>query len=219
MDDHLPRYLRWLIRKLGFLAVPNLGMLICGLAILAFLAQNFWGTPYERFVFDPDRVLEGEWWRLFAFPLSSSLDNPIWLLFYLLFVYYVLGALESAWGAAPLTLFVMLGYLSALGGAFLTGQPVSIWFYVLENAGLAFGTLFPNVELLLFLIIPVKAKWLAWLSVGLIGFQFFEGDIAVKIFIPIALFPYFLFFTPRLIHNIKTRIRVAKNRQRFNSER
>ncbi len=37
---------------------------------------------------------------------------------------------------------------------------------------LAFATLYPNLQFLLFFIIPVKAKWLAWLDAALLAFNF-----------------------------------------------
>src|SRR5258708_4640998 len=97
----------------------------------------FWGTPFERFMFDPELVRQGEWWRLFAFPIPSGMENPIFALLYGLYVYYVFNALESSWGAAPLTIFVILGYIAGLVASFITGAQLSIWLYIIENVSLA----------------------------------------------------------------------------------
>jgi len=218
MDERFPKWLRVFVRKLDFLAIPNIGMLVCGLAILAFIARAILSTPFEHFVFDPQRVLQGEWWRLFAFPLSEGLSDPIWLIFYVLYVFYVMSALEGAWGAGPLTVFVLLGYVCALVGAFVTGQPVPIWYYILENVSLAFGTLFPEVELYIYFILPVKAKWLAVLAGGIVLFQFLTGGPTTKLVLAISLLPYFLFFSPMLYGYAKRRWMVAKNRRRFDQD-
>lgn len=216
MDDRFPKPLRWLLRRLDWLAIPNLGMLVAGLAVLAFCAKIFLGTPTERFIFDPVLVSQGEWWRLFAFP--TELDNPIWLLFYVLYVFFVMGALEEAWGSSPLTIFVLMCYGAAVGGAFLTGRPVSIWYHVMENVSLAFGTVFPDVTLHLFAILPVKAKWLAWLAGGLLGLQFVFGTVETKIFLAVVLLPYFVFFGPMLYRNIRMTVKTYRNRKRFDGD-
>lgn len=204
MDDRFPKYLRWLTRKLEFLALPNLGMLICGLAVLGFIGNKIMGAPLERFMFDPDLVLQGEWWRLFAFP---TLTDPIWLLFFVLYTHYTMMTLEAVWGTSPLTLFTGLSYLAALGASFLAHRPLSIWVHVMENISLAFGTLFPDVEFYLFFIIPMKAKWLALFAGALFLLQFVTGDNANRLFLLVILSPYLLFFSPILYRAIKQEIR------------
>jgi hypothetical protein len=196
MDDRFPNYLRWLARKFEFFAVPNLGMLIAGLAILGFIGIRILGAPMERFVFDPDLVMQGEWWRLFAFPV---MNDPIWLLFFVMFVHYTMMTLETAWGTSPLTLFTFLSYCAALGASFLSHRPLSIWVHVMENISLAFGTLFPEVEFYLFFVLPVKAKWLALFAGALFFLQFLVGDATQKLFLVMVLSPYLLFFGPYVI--------------------
>ena len=217
MDDRFPKWLRFTVSKLSFIAVPNLGTLICALAVLAFLAKTYFGTPYERFIFDPELVRQGEYWRLFAFPLPEG-TNIIWSLFYLLYVYYVFNALESFWGPGPLTVFVIVGYVCGLIAAFVTDTAVSIWFHIIENVSLAFGTLFPEVEFYIYFVLPVKAKWLAVLAGGLILFQFITGGWVTKVTIPIVMLPYFIFFTPVLVGHIRTRRKIAQNRKRFDPD-
>ena len=164
MDYRFPKYLRVLVQKLSFISIPNLGMLLAGLAVLGFVGSTLLEAPMEQFVFDPNRVLQGEWWRLFTFPVSEAPTNPIWLLFYCLYVYFIMNAMESSWGPGPLTVFTLFAYFCALAGSFAVGAPVPIWKYVVENISLAFGSLFPEVELQLFGIIPVKAKYLAMIA-------------------------------------------------------
>lgn len=212
-DDRFPKYLRTIVGKLGFIAVPNLGMLVAGLAVLSFIGMNMLGAPMERFTFDPYLVTQGEWWRLFAYPtVGSSGSNPIWLLFFVMYVYFVMNALEENWGTAPLTIFTLLCYTSAMAAAFVADRSVSIWQYVLENISLAFGTMFPEVTFFLFMIVPVKAKWLAGLAAGLILLQFLLGDSTTKLFLLISLLPYLLFFGPYLFRITKSKLR---SRPRF----
>lgn len=190
-------------------------MLICGLAVLGFLGKHFLAIPTERFILDPEMIRQGEWWRLFAYPVSEQLADPLWLLFYVLYVYFVMGALESHWGPGPLTFFTLLSYLTSIAGAFVVDRPVFVWFHVMENVSLAFGTLFPNLTLYIYFILPVKAKWLAFLAGGLLLFQFFSGGPDTKIFLALVLLPYFTFFGPTLYYHLRNSWKKYKNRNRM----
>src|SRR5690606_7642001 len=103
MDDRFPKPLRWIVDRLSFIAVPNLGMLLAGLAVLGFVGRNMMGAPMEQFTFHPYLVLQGEWWRLITFPVSEAPSNPIFLLFYCFYIYFIMNAMEGDWGAGPLT--------------------------------------------------------------------------------------------------------------------
>ncbi len=215
MDERFPKYLRWLVSRLSLFAVPNMAILVCGLTALAYVTKNVMGTPVDRFMFDPERVLGGEWWRLFAFPISGGLDNPIWFLFYLLYVYFVLDILEKNWGSSPLTLFLFLSYLASVGASLITLQPLSIWFYVLENVSLAFGTLFPDFEFYLFFILPVRAKWLALLAGGQVIFKMVTGGAVVSLFLAIVFLPYLIFFGPFVARSCVARVKLRKHKDSY----
>lgn len=218
MDERFPRWLRTVVGKLDFVGLPNLGMLICGLAVLGFIGTQMLGAPLSNFTFDPSLVRNGEWWRLFAFPVSEGLTNPIWLLFYVMYIYFVFGALENHWGPGPLTVFTGFSYACAIAGATLTNVSTNVWFHVLENVSLAFGTLFPEIEFYLFFVLPVKAKYLAMFAGALLILQFATGGMATKLFLLIALCPYLLFFGPALFNHLKVRYKVSRNRKRFGDD-
>lgn len=216
MDDRFPKWLRKIVEKLDFLGVPNLGPLVAAMMVLAAVAKAT-GAPAERFLFDPQMVLQGEWWRLFAFPVPDTLD-PLWLILSVAFSYFILSSIEEQWGPGPTTVFILLTYLCAIGAAFITGIPVPIWFYILQNLGLVFGTLFPDFEILLFFVLPVKAKWIAAFSGAVILYQFVTGGLGTKIVLGSTLLPYFLFFAPMLVSHLQGRSRLAKHKKRFDDD-
>lgn len=218
MDERFPRYLRWIVTKLDFVGLPNLGMLICGLAILGFVGTQMLGAPLHQFTFAPDLVRDGQWWRLFAFPVSEGLTNPLWLIFYVMFIYFVMNALEENWGPGPLTVFTAFAYICAIAGSIITNVSTNVWHYVLENIGFAFGTLFPDVEFYLFFVLPVKAKWMSLAIGGLLLLQFFGSSGMGKLFLLIAFCPYLLFFGPYLVNTVYLKRKIAKHRQRFDAQ-
>lgn len=207
-DDRFPKVLREALAKIDFIAIPNLGMLIAGLAVLGFIGTHMLGAPIERFTFDPELVRQGDWWRLFAYPtIGDSASSPIWLLFFVLYVYFVMDALEQNWGSSPLTVFTLLCYSAAIGASFVANRPLSIWVQVLKNISLAFGTVFPEVTFFLFFVVPVKAKWLSLLAGVLMLLEFFFGGWNTKIFLAIAVSPYLLFFGPYLFKVARSKLR------------
>lgn len=217
MDDRYPKYIRFLVRKLDFMAIPNWNVLICGLAVLAFVAQVAMQMPIDRFIFDPYRVVHfGEYFRLFAFP--GEVQSPIFFFFYVMYVYFVIGSLEEEWGSGPMTIFILMSYFFAMGAGFLFMVPLSIWFYVLANATMAFGTVFPNHEFMLFLIIPAKAKFLAYLTAGLLLLQAIGSSWSVRFSLFFCVLPYLLFFGPMFVRNLKQARRARNYRKQLDDD-
>lgn len=218
MDERFPKYLRVIVKKLSFLALPNLGMLLAGFAVLGFIGNQFLNAPMAQFMFDPQRVLAGEWYRLLTFPVSEAPTNPILLLFYCLYVYFIVNALEETWGVASVTVFTLFAYVCGLAGAFLMGGVVPIWIYVVQNLSLAFGTIFPEIELHLFGILPVKAKWLAVFAGGLVILQFLGAGVWYKGFLLLVHTPYLLFFGPMVYRAIRNRRNTQTRRNRYDKD-
>lgn len=217
MDYRFPKWLRTVVRKLEFLAIPNLGPLLVGVAVLGFFAQIASPVAMERLLFDPYAIIEGgEWWRLFTFPFLAGSMSPLWFLFYCLYIYYVMNLLEANWGSAALTVYLLFSYLSAMAGALVLRAPVNLSVYMMENISLAVGTLLPDLEFYIYMILPVKAKWLALFSgalilVSLLRSPTWEG----KAFIGIAFLPYLVFFGPLLFNIGKDKWRSRNHRKRF----
>ncbi len=225
MDERFPKYVYFLCRKLKFLNIPNLGMLLVGLGILGFIGIHS-GMPMEEFTLNPHRILDGEFWRLITFPVTEAPDGPIWLLFYCLYVYFVMSTLELHWGTSSLTIFVFLCYLFGILGSFIVAffvpeylwRSLPLWHFLLENITLAFGTLFPDVELSFFGVIPIKAKYFAYLGAIIIFLKLITGGTLNAIFIILAMAPYLLFFGPMLFKAIHRKIKNIIRKKKFDSD-
>ena len=63
----------------------------------------------------------------------------------------------------------------------------------------AFATIFPNYEILVFFILPVRVKWLALLSLAPVVFFLIEGSNGVRAAIAVAFGNYLLFFAGHLV--------------------
>lgn len=154
--------------------IPNLMLYIVIGSIAVFLLKTMdtTGTLLQLLRFSPYDILHGQIWRLITFVFVPYNTNIIYLAISLYFYYFVGSALESEWGNGKFTIYyfsgvvltILYGFiiwlLSGGGDAYAS---VSIY-YMNLSLFFAFGTMFPDMRVLLFFIIPVKVKWLALLN-------------------------------------------------------
>lgn len=154
-------------RKFGRYAIHNLMYYIIILYAVGFALQ--WVNPmfyYQYLSLDAGAILHGQVWRIVTFliqPPSSS------LLFFViaLYFYYLLGSsLERTWGAFRFNVYFFGGVLFHVAAAILvyllTGLSLPMGTgYLNLSLFFAFAALYPDMEFLLFFMIPVKTKWLA----------------------------------------------------------
>ncbi|MCI5071989.1 hypothetical protein MRY82_03460 [bacterium] len=189
-------FVQFLNRYFSWLSIPYLPIILAALPVLGLILESM-GYPQHYYMFDPSLIKMGEYWRLLALP--SSMQSLLWLIFYVLYVYYIVDALESAWGENTLSLFVVMSYLAGVFAGFIFNQYIPIWYYVTLNVSLAFGTLFPDIEFYLYFILRVKAKWLAILAGVFLLWQMITGSTTTKLILLIVILPYILFLGSDLI--------------------
>lgn len=197
----LPKTIETLAQKCAFLSIPYWEYVLTGLPILALVLSTFLQIPVERYEFIPELTLQGEWWRLLALPSISR--SPFWLIIYCLYIFFVVQALEQAWGEINLSFYILLSYVCGVVAGFWLDVPVAIWEHVLMNISLAFGTLFPNMTFYLFFIVPVRAKWLTLFSGGYLIWLFLNGTEVSRLTLLLVHSPYILFFAPSLLDGYK----------------
>lgn len=190
-------------RKIGRFAVPNLTIyLIAGQSFfyLMYLTGKLdRGATY----YSGSRLLSGEWWRLFTIPFDPPQQSLIFALFAWYFFYLMGSALEEQWGEFRYNVYVLIGCLLTIAASLLAPQyPVSNTFLG-GSLFLAFASLFPDYQILLFFILPVRVKWLALLTALAYAYQFIFGDWGTRLFIVAALANYLLFFARDLALNLR----------------
>jgi hypothetical protein len=203
-------------KRFGSWAIPNLAVYLIAIQAIgvALLMGNYIG--WQDLILHGSSVMHrGQWWRLLSFMMIPKTLHPIWL-FFAFYIFYLMGnALEQQWGAFRFNLFILCGYLFTVAMAFIDPGAVITNFYFLGCVFLAFATLFPDFELRLFFILPVKVKWLGWLTAGLYIFILISADAGSRLCVIAAFANYALFFGKDFINNLKA----ARRRQAFASER
>jgi hypothetical protein len=126
----------------------------------------------------PDLVLAGEAWRLVTFLVDPPYSGPLWAFFYWYLLYFFANTLEAHWGSFRLNLYLMVGWAATVLVAMLVpalrSAPITNT-YLYSSLFLAFAMLYPDFELYIFFILPVKVKWLALLMWLGIGYSVFVG--------------------------------------------
>ena len=187
-------FLDKLERRLGNLAIPHLTeILIFGQAVVWLAATAGWLT-LQNIVLVPGLVQSGEWRRLLTFLLIPPSMNPIWLLVGLMFFYFIGKALETQWGEFRYTLFIFAGYAATVASSFLFPRYPVTNMFIGTSIFLAFAILYPEMEVQLFFILPVKMKWLAAFSCVIYVWQILTGTWPIRVQILASLFNLALFF-------------------------
>ena len=215
---------RFALSHPGF-GVPGLMRYIVIGEAIVFLLSVFSNAQAVSFLaFDWYAILRGEVWRLVTFifmPGYTSMGDVIWLFFFL-YLYYMIGTtLEREWGTAKFTLYylsgVVLTVLVAVVSSLLSGHDVAMMGTEYVNLSLffAFAMLYPDTRFLLFLIIPVKVKWLAWLDAAFFAWAVLQNvlalDLAGALLPVVALLNFFVFFWTRITDEIAYRRGTARH--------
>ncbi|HBF39316.1 MAG TPA: hypothetical protein DDW50_18600 [Firmicutes bacterium] len=209
-------WLNKLERKLGRFAIPGLMyyIIILNAFVYFFMYLDKTGTVYSALNLDPTLVMQGQIWRLVTYIFIPPTTSLLFIVFVLLFYYMVGVGLEQEWGSFKFNLYYLVGMIATTIAAFLTGGGTTA-VYLNLSLFLAFAYLFPDYEILLFFIIPLKVKYLAWLNWAFIGYTVLTQPLADKIVAIVSLTNYLLFFGPDIIRHTRTRRQAYDNRKRF----
>ena len=187
------------------LGIPGLMKYIVIGNILVFILDSFStggvGAASALLSFNPSAILQGQVWRIVTFifvPYVSGrgMTGFFWLAVMLYFYYFIGTTLEREWGAAKFTVFYGFGVLLNILVGFLVGG--ATMHYVNLSMFFAFATLFPDMQVLFFFIIPMKIKWLAWLDAAFFLWtilrMLFTGYPLLALLPVVAILNYLLFF-------------------------
>ncbi|MBR0410004.1 MAG: hypothetical protein IJI25_03215 [Eubacterium sp.] len=193
-------WLNKLERRFGRYALRNLPLYIVVLygfgAVMNFISDKF----YVNFALNPYMVLHGEPWRVVTFLAVTSGTNIIFLIFILLLYYSIGESLVQVWGAFRFNMYVFCGVLGTLAAAFIVyaiyPSPYIFMdtYYVTLSLFLAYAAIFPDMQLYLYGILPIKIKWLALLDIVLLAFSFVQGGMGTRISIVVSLLNFILFY-------------------------
>lgn len=188
-----PPWLDRLQRDFGEWAPPNPAVYLVGMNAAVWALSIVKPEFPERLTLEPSLVLSGEVWRLLTFLFIPPPMTPFWMVFWLLVFYSFAQALENEWGELKFTVYYAVGALATAAasvslGAGLSSLPLNTSLF------LAFARLFPEVELYVFFVLPVKVRWLAWISWGMLGVNLLLGSWVTRVALLAGVANWALFF-------------------------
>lgn len=201
-------------RKFGKYAIRNLMYYIMIVYAVGIVIQMLNPMIYWGFLcLDPRAVLKGEIWRIVTFlifppmgsmaPIGSSAGTLLSDLIFngiALSLYYSLGTnLERTWGAFRFNVYFFMGVIghvlaSLIGYAVFHQLMLLTTVYLNFSLFFAFAAVYPNLEFLLFMVLPVKAKVLAIFDGIFFLYGFIVGSAADRWAIVLSLANFLIFF-------------------------
>ena len=202
------RFWDFLARRLPWVGTPGALKAVVLLNALTFLLVSIDPAYAGMLALIPEKIREGEIWRLVTYIFIPQTTSWFWVFFLLLFMWFLATALEEHWGALKLNVFYLLGMAGCTVAAFFFGGGASNTFLNL-SLFFAFATIAPNYEIFLFFVLRVRVKYLAWVLAGMLGLQLALLPLAAKMAMAASLANYLLFFLPGFVADWRTRRRDA----------
>ncbi|MDX2226575.1 MAG: hypothetical protein SFY92_05775 [Verrucomicrobiae bacterium] len=208
-------------RRYKHLAIPGVVRYILVVQAFFLILIRFRPEIYEKMMLVPGDVMRGEVWRLvtFVFTPPTGFEGS-WLLFaifYFLCSWSISDAVEQAMGTFRLNLYILVGMISL----FLMSMiliPATSWFLML-SLFFAFATIYPDEIFYLFLIIPVKAKWMALLAAIPLMLLMIFGGWAAMAGCVVAFSNYLIFFGVDLYRSAQQGRKAQSRRMEFEKSR
>lgn len=212
----MTKWLNTLEYKFRRLGISNLMIYITGTMLAVYLAENLMRAGITEYLYlSREAVMQGEIWRLITFIFVPPQNSTLWVFVTLYFYYFIGTALENAWGSTKFTIFYAFGVIGAIIAAMISGYGNNM--YLNLSMFLAFAALYPEQQLLLFFVIPVKVKILAYIDLALLLMSFIGGSWSVRAAIVFSLVNVIIFFSDSFtgwIQNYKRRMNYKKSMKR-----
>lgn len=151
--------------------------------------------------FSRTAILRGQIWRIVTFIFIPPSSSILFILLQLLFYNFLGNMLQSYWGRLRFNMFYFTGVICNIIAGFITGYATS--YYLNLSLFLAVAILYPEMQINVYGILPIRMKWLALVDVLLLLPGILSGTWDTRVAILVSLANVALFFYDRLIHSFK----------------
>lgn len=201
-------FLNKLERKYRRYAIQNLPMIMVVLYVVGYVIDLFFPSALNLFQLEPYDILHGQIWRLVTWVIIPPSSLDIFTII-MLYFYFSLGrTLEQTWGTFRFNLYIFSGMFFTAVGAFIlygalyamTGSQVYgignffSTYYINMSIFLAFALTYPDLQVMLYFLIPIRIKWMGLLYGVLILADLVRGNWASRVAIIASLFNFIIFY-------------------------
>jgi hypothetical protein len=211
----------WLERRFEKFAIPNLTIYLIAVIAAVSGSSILFKLPYVPLTLD--LLFTSQWWQVVIFPFRVD-DSFLWLFITLYMLFFFGSSLEADMGDFRYNLFILIGVLSSIAAVlflpYYIPPPGRVYIYIAVFLAVTYRS--PDTEILIFFILPVKLKFLAYIVLGLIAFSTFTGVRATGSAWPVlspivALANLIIFFGPEMYRNVVMRGKSASHRAKLRS--
>ncbi len=186
-------------KKFGKYAIKNISLVLISCYAIGYILQLMLPQVIPYLTLNPYEILfHGQVWRLITWIVILPAGIGIFPLMIMMLLYYSLGnSLERVWGTYRYNVYLLSGILFTIVGSFVGMGIVYLFYgndpYFINNiAGhftqasyvfstyyinmsifLAYAITFPEAQLLLMFIFPIRVKWLGIIYGAMLGLNFF----------------------------------------------
>jgi membrane associated rhomboid family serine protease len=168
----------------------------------------------------PGQVLTRPW-SVVTYQLVPT-QGVFWFLISMFVLWIMARPLEEEWGSPRFALFWLVSTFGAAAGSLLTGYPLAGNVFLAASLLFTFATVYPDVEFLVFFVLPVKVKWLALIGGGFLVLNAFQMGLGSGALHVIGMSAGYLFFlaTRKLPsrRKLKLELKAARNRAAASAE-
>ncbi len=220
-------FMNKLEQKLGRFAIPNLIVWLLGGYAIGYALMFAAPEILNYLTLEPYYILKGQVWRLISWVLMPPDTSLLFAIIMMIFYYQLGQALEHTWGTFRFNVYIFGGIIFTIIGAFiLYGVMYAIYRvpffgmdgffstnYINMAIFLAFAVCYPNMQVMLYFIIPIKMKWMAVVYGVLIVFSLIQSSWAGRVAIITSLLNFLVFYlstrnyrriSPKEIHRRQT---------------
>lgn len=210
-------FLNKIERKFGRYAISNLSLYLILCYGCGYLMNLINPAFLSYLTLDPYRVLHGQVWRIVTWILVPPDSLDIFTIIMLYFYYSIGTSLERTWGTFLYNVYMFFGMIFTVLGSFIAmGLSYLLWgdllaiggaaqffqmasysfstYYINMSIFLAFAATFPNVQVLLMFILPIRVKWMGVAYAVLLLYEFVNTWMIGKISIIASLLNFIVFF-------------------------
>ncbi len=204
-------------KKFGKYAIPNLTLILIICYVIGYVISYISPQLIVYLTLDPYFILQGQIWRFVTWLLIPPSGLDFFTIIMLYFYYNIGTALERTWGTYRYNVYLLSGMLFTIIGSFLcmgfiylfgagdVGQAFASGRYIVDFAMfstyyinlsifMAFAVTYPDMQVLLMFVIPVKIKWLGILDAVMLGFLFLQGWVFERFAIAACMLNFVIFY-------------------------
>ena len=205
-------FINKLERKFSKYAISNLTMYLIFGYVIGYVLSRVSPQILSFLTLDPYQILHGQIWRLVTWVLMPPSTQGVLFYAIMLLFYYQLGMnLERTWGVFRYNVYIFGGILYTILGAVVTWMIMTViygnaaftgalvgaqisTYYICMSIFLAFAVCYPNMQILLYFIIPIKMKWMAYVYAALMLVDLVQSSWPRRIVMVMSLLNFVIFF-------------------------